>query len=123
MAMPHHNPGGTGARAYGRKPAGLASRPLAAFAAAIGLAFAGAGFARWGLPQPLVIPLTVSLLLAGAAAVGVWAWSMRCTRNGEGLTYWDVAGALTFIGVGLSALIEPNHVVTLLEGMQGQERR
>jgi hypothetical protein len=36
------------------------------------------------------------------------------------LNYWDVAGALAFVGIGLSALIEPEQVAALIGGIDGR---
>ena len=56
---------------------------------------------------------TLLFLMASAAALVAWV-SGRSPR-GSGLTYWDVAGVLTFIGICVASTVEPNEMVALIE--------
>jgi hypothetical protein len=56
---------------------------------------------------------TLLFLMASAAALVGWV-NGRSPR-GSGLTYWDVAGALTFIGICVASTVEPNEMVALIE--------
>jgi hypothetical protein len=85
------------------------------------LVFAGAvaaGFAVWGvstaaLSADLVMPLVTTTFLVFAAVLGVVAWRYR-GMDPNRVTYTDVAGALTLIGVFASAAIEPEQMLRLL---------
>jgi hypothetical protein len=94
--------------------------PPGIFAGAVLLAFAVAAGARGAAPQ-LTLPLTVSFLLLVAAATAAAAWALRLETRDTDLTHWDIAGALAFLGLGLSALIEAEHLVSVLEGLPRQD--
>jgi hypothetical protein len=42
--------------------------------------------------------------------------SAAAACSARGPSYWDVAGALTFIGICVAQTIEPAELVTLIEG-------
>lgn len=85
--------------------------PQVMFAAALMAAGAAWGVTArsFGADHPL--PLVATLLFGLAALAALVAWSRGASR---GLTYWDVAGALTFIGIGAAALIEPEQMLRLV---------
>lgn len=56
-------------------------------------------------------PAIVTLLFAVAASTAAAAWLCRAPRFR--ILWLDVAGSLTFIGVAISVLIEPDQVVGL----------
>lgn len=68
----------------------------------------------WGLPQPLVLPAISILLLAASALIALVAWRRPRPHQSQ-LGYWDLAGALTLIGIAAALLSEPDQVVPLLE--------
>ena len=84
------------------------------------LAFAGAtlaGFAAWAassvtLPPGLIMPAVATVFLAFAAALAMVAW--RREVDPDQVTYTDVAGALTLIGVCAAATIDPDQLVWLV---------
>ena len=92
------------------------------------LAFAGAtfaGFAAWGaarasLPPDLVMPAITTLFLVLAAFLGVVAWRHR-GMDPNHVTYADVAGALTLIGLCAAATIDPEQMVRLVESGRPEE--
>lgn len=94
---------------------GFVSRPEFGFAAAT-----FAGFAAWAaclvhLPADFVMPVVATVFFIFAALFGLTAWLQRrvdLTR----VTYADVAGALTLIGICAAATIEPEQMVALVEG-------
>jgi hypothetical protein len=93
--------------------------PPAAFAAAVLSAFAVMLLGAATLPRDVVVPLTSMLLFAVAGAVALVAWSHgRPSRQAQHVTYWDVAGALTFIGICAAALVDPDQLLRLVEGTQ-----
>jgi hypothetical protein len=89
--------------------------PPLTFAAAI-----FAGLAIWtGLsmtqPADLVVPIMATLSFGFAAAVAIVA-SVRGCENPACVTYADVAGAITLIGVCVAATIEPEQMVRIIGG-------
>jgi hypothetical protein len=77
--------------------------------AALGVTFAGASTACtliWTMPAPLVLPAIGVLATLAAAAVALLAW-LTAHRAAATLTYWDIAGALTLVGVFATLLSEP----------------
>jgi hypothetical protein len=68
----------------------------------------------WLLPRQLVLPTLCLAALIAACAVGFVAWRSRAPSAAHP-TYWDVAGALTFIGMCAAMLCEPDQVLPLLE--------
>ena len=91
----------------------LGFRPQAGFALAIVAAFAAGSGLIVPLPAGLAMPVLASLFLAFAAVFGAIAW-----RNGSQdparVTYADVAGALTLIGLFAAATIEPDQLAMLV---------
>ena len=90
--------------------------PAAAFAAAILLVVLVFALTSGTISPDLVMPVVATTLfaLAGVSAVLAWQLGGAATR----LTYWDVAGALTFIGIVLAALIDPEQMVRIAEGTE-----
>jgi hypothetical protein len=93
--------------------------PHSMFAASALLAFLILAISGRPLPDG-ALPMAVMLLFGLAAVASVFAWKSRQRRAGTQLTYWDVAGALVLIGVGLSVLIEPEQLAGVIES---QSRR
>jgi hypothetical protein len=87
---------------FGPRAAFLATMALNGFLAISGL-----------LPDSLLLPAISSLLLALAIVFALIAW-VRCSTDEYGVTYWDVAGALTLVGICTATLIEPDHLVRLV---------
>jgi hypothetical protein len=70
----------------------------------------GLAVRNW-VPTEALTPAIVTLLFAVAAATAGTAWLCRTRRS---RTRWlDLAGSVTFIGVALSVLIEPDQVAGL----------
>ena len=86
------------------------------------LAFGGvvfASFAAWGassmtLPPDLIMPVVATLFLAFAAVLAMFARRDLNLDSGQ-VTYADVAGALTLIGLCAAATIDPDQMVRLVE--------
>ena len=68
--------------------------------------------------SPVRCPSAVALLFALAALVALFASSCGPPRRDSGITYWDVAGALVLLGACAAALVDPDHMVRLVEGPQ-----
>src|SRR5262249_46028480 len=67
------------------------------------------------LPHGFAAPIVTSLFLALGGVFAVIAW--RCRKDDPtNVTYTDVAGALTLIGLCLSATIEPDPLLRLVQG-------
>jgi len=70
----------------------------------------------WKVPFALVLPLFSVVLIAGAVAVAALAWASSSEpRRPARVTYWDIAGALTLIGIVAALLSDPEQVVPLME--------
>jgi len=88
--------------------------------AAIAVAFAGASAACtlvWTLPAPLVLPAVGVLATLAAAAMAMMAW-LTVQPTALALTYWDVVGALTLVGIFATLLSEPELALPLLENQR-----
>lgn len=98
--------------------------PQVAFAVAVLIAFTVLAISATTLPSDFVFPLTSTLLFVLAGLVALVAWSRgrpseQAQANDQAaphVTYWDVAGALTFIGICAASLIDSDQVVRLMEG-------
>ena len=64
------------------------------------------------IPADALAPAIVTLLFAVAALTAGFA--LLCRRDRFRIMWFDLAGSLTFIGVVLSVLIEPDQMVRLL---------
>ena len=91
------------------------------------LAFGGAvfaSFAAWGastvtLPPDLIMPVVATLFLGFAAVLAMFGRRIRDPDSGQ-VTYADVAGALTLIGLCAAATIDPDQMVRLVEGRNSE---
>lgn len=63
------------------------------------------------VPTDALAPAIVTLLFAVAAVTAGFA--LLCRRDRFRIMWFDLAGSLTFIGVVLSVLIEPDQMVRL----------
>ena len=89
--------------------------PQLTFAAAI-----FAGLTTWivlstTVTADLVVPIMATLSFGFAAALAVVAW-LRFNENPARVTYADVAGAITLIGVCIAATIEPEQMLRIVAG-------
>jgi hypothetical protein len=90
------------------------SGPPLVFVAALATAVAAAAVLDQSKEQ--MVPATSALLFLLAAVVALIAW-LRSVPSRH-LTYWDVAGGLTFIGICLAATVEPEQMVRLVAGAE-----
>jgi hypothetical protein len=104
-----------GGTSVGRRAdeAGLRSPAELVFGGAVLLGFAVWGISRAALSADLVMPLVSTAFFVLAAALGLVAWRHR-GMDPSRVTYMDVAGALTLIGVFAAAAIEPEQLVRLV---------
>jgi hypothetical protein len=93
---------------------GGARGPQILFVLLVTTAAIGIGTAALSLPAPLVLPIASIVLLILAAAVALIAWRLPRVPP-EYVTYWDISGALTLIGVFAALLGDPEQVIPLLE--------
>jgi hypothetical protein len=63
------------------------------------------------VPADALAPAIVTLLFAVGAATAAAAW--LCQAGRFRITWFDLAGSLTFIGVVISVLIEPDQLIRL----------
>ncbi len=85
--------------------------PQLALAGAAAGAFLITAALRDALPGAAVLPALSTLLLTVAAVIATLSWR-RPSRHR--FTYLDAAGVLTFIGLCIAALIEPQQMPGLL---------
>jgi hypothetical protein len=103
-----------GNAAWGDQHRGVAGTdPRLGFAAAILACVLGWSIAARVLPPDAVMPAVSTLLLVFAALFGVIAWRRERMNPGE-VSFADVAGALTLIGLFAAATIEPEQLVRLV---------
>jgi hypothetical protein len=88
--------------------------PQVMFATALLLTVAAWVFIERVFTSDHSLPLVTTLLFCLAALAALVAWT-RGKMAHHRLTYWDVAGALTFIGIGTAALIDPEQMLRLVE--------
>ena len=87
-------------------------------AMAVSLAGASAlGTMAFTLPPPLVLPAIGVLATLAATAIALIAWT-TARRMAATITYWDVAGALTLIGIVATLLSEPELVLPFFENQR-----
>jgi hypothetical protein len=66
------------------------------------------------LPPDLIMPVVATLFLGFAAVLAMFAGRDHEVGSGQ-VTYADVAGALTLIGLCAAATIDPDQMVRLVE--------
>jgi hypothetical protein len=54
-------------------------------------------------------------LFTAAALAAALSWALREASGPRHITYWDVAGALTFVGICAAALVQPEQLVGIAE--------
>lgn len=88
--------------------------PRLGFAVAILACLAAWAASKATLSPDAAVPIVSSLFLVFAGVFGVIAWR-RGRMNPDNVTYADVAGALTLIGLFAAATIEPDQLVRLVD--------
>lgn len=71
------------------------------------------------VPAEAMVPAIVTLLFAGSAVTAGLA--LACRRDRLRTMCFDLAGGLTFIGIVLSVLIEPDQLVRLFSASDQPE--
>lgn len=64
-------------------------------------------------PKAVAMPVASAVSLLLAASVSFYAWRARVNYRAKGLTFWDLAGMLAFVGFGAGALSEPTAALEL----------
>ena len=96
---------------------GLApSGPSITLVVAMLAAFGAAALSPIGNLKDGAAATIATLLLVMASAIALFAWVRGNVQRERGPSYWDVAGALTFIGICVAQTIEPAELVALIEG-------
>jgi hypothetical protein len=99
---------------YDRRNDPLGIGPQVGFAAAT-----FAGFAAWSglivsVPGPWIMPVLATMFLAFAACFAAVAWRHRNNEDPTRVTYADVAGALTLIGLFAASTVDPDQLVRIV---------
>jgi disulfide bond formation protein DsbB len=58
-------------------------------------------------PTAIALPTASLVSIILAALVAIYAYRARINYHAKGLTFWDLAGMLAFIGIGAGAMSEP----------------
>jgi hypothetical protein len=117
LTGPRHEPARSSGRWARTRP--IAIGPHLGFGVAVGVGFAAWAAWRATLPADMVMPLLATLLLLLAAAFAAIAW-WRGRMDPGGVTYLDVAGALTLIGVCAAATIDSEQILRLAQLQTGR---
>jgi hypothetical protein len=104
---------------YRRRP--WTAGPQVTFVAAVALAFAVATASAILLHRVFALPVISTLFFVLSGLVAFLAWGRPRPSDQDRLTYWDVAGALTFIGICAAAQVEPDQMVRLVEAAHRQD--
>jgi hypothetical protein len=91
-------------------------RPQVTGAAALLIAAGAMTVCAAMLHPDFVLPVLTTLFFILAAMVALIATNEDPTAEETGLTHYDVAGFLTFIGICASSQIDPDQLVRLIEG-------
>jgi hypothetical protein len=109
--MAFSNPARRSTRRRGASVAG----PQVTFIAAVVTASAALAYATAMLPRDIVLPLVSIVFFVLAALVALVAWRAAQRAEPDRVSYWDVAGALTFIGICAASMVDADQVLRLLE--------
>jgi hypothetical protein len=90
------------------------SGPHMALAGTLAAILAAAAVLDQSLPKGQLLPAVCTMFFVAAAAVAAIAWLRPMSR--QPMSYWDIAGGLTFIGVCMAALIEPDQLIRFIAG-------
>ena len=98
-------------------------RPEWAFAAATLATFAAWAATSATLAPDWVMPIVASLFFVFAAVSGLVAYWQSSRIDLTRVTYSDVAGSLTLIGICAAATIDPEQMVRLVETVPADGKR
>jgi uncharacterized membrane protein len=96
--------------------------PRLLFGAVLSLTIVVSAISARLLPAGWATPLAATLLFVLAGAMALLAWRRR-EGNAQQVNCWDVAGALTLIGICAAATIDPEQMVQLVESGHAQRSR
>jgi hypothetical protein len=99
-----------------RTPTRPTTGPIVALTGALAGTLAVAAMLQPSVAREALVPLAASVIFLFAAAVALIAWLRPMSRRQ--FTYWDAAGVLTFIGICVSASVEPEQMVQLVAGAE-----
>lgn len=74
----------------------------------------------WTAPSPLVLPIVSVMAVVAASATAALAWLTAQRLIAASVSYWDIAGALTFIGIFAALLSDAGQVLPLLESQRSE---
>jgi hypothetical protein len=70
--------------------------------------------------EVLIAPILATEFFVLACVVALIGCS---SRTGAGLSYWDVAGLLTFAGICVTQAVEPESVIQIINDLNSPNRR
>lgn len=65
------------------------------------------------IPGSLLLPVLSLAAMAIAAGATLFGWARRERRNGDRITWWDIAGAFALIGCAAGMLSQPENALQL----------
>jgi hypothetical protein len=68
------------------------------------------------MPRDFALAAVSTLFFAFAALAALFAWGARRKQNSSTLNYWDVAGALTLIGICAATFLDSDAIIKFIEG-------
>jgi hypothetical protein len=93
---------------------GMKFGPPFALAVACLAGLAALGLLQARLHPDAVLPTITMLFYLMACGAVLLAWLDGSSSNSSRLTYWDVSGLLTLIGICVAAAVEPEQLVRLV---------
>jgi len=94
--------------------------PQGALIAASVLVAAGFALAQATASDVLIAPILATQFFVLACVAAAIGYSIRTEA---GLSYWDVAGLLTFAGICVTQAVEPESVVQIINDLNSPSRR
>ena len=88
--------------------------PLLVLTGALAAVVTVAAVFRPTMSDNAMVPGMSVLFFVLAAVVALWAWQRPLPA--KHFSYWDAAGILTLIGIGVAAMVEPDQMVRLVAG-------
>jgi len=95
--------------------------PQALFGISVAAAFAVLAGGVTASSSAVVAAVASTLLLIMAAAAALAGWLRGNKTDAARLTYWDVAGALTLVGIGAAVLVDPEQLAPLFDASSRQD--
>jgi hypothetical protein len=91
------------------------SGPVLIFTGSVAIALMALAVAGTAMPRDFALATVSTVFFAIAALVALFAWRAHKPQTRDTLSYWDVAGALTLIGICAAAFLDSDQIIRLIE--------